>query len=284
MARITFLGKTIDALYLLRQAECPLSKDARTLLVLIDGKRHERELKRLAATNGVESFEESLAYLRQAGLIQELGDTGEDALTIDAMESDYPDANLITMDFTRQSGFLNNPTAARAPMVRAGVAPPQPAPVTAQADAGKHAPGPDMAAAQKLRALQEQAIRARLVEHLRPRVEEELRARLLPELRTRIVRELTVKLEAALRPQVEKRLHARLEAELKPRIEQEFRARLEAQAAARSGALAPCAPEPDAEASSGESLPASKETDASPVPDVTPAAPFIEPLAQPQTT
>lgn len=219
MAGLRILGKTIDAFQLLRQPKIDLPKEARTLLLLVDGKRHFKELRMLARANGVQSFDETLAYLEQARLVQELPEADEDSLVLDDDAPSAPPSHLITLDLTVPARELM--AARSAPEARGAPAAPVP----------KAAPAAPSAAADASDPRSE--IRARLTELLRPEVEAELREKLRPEVRAALQKELAEKLETALRPGIERLLTVRIQNELKPRIEREFRERLERALATR---------------------------------------------------
>jgi hypothetical protein len=233
MAAIKILGKTIDAFQLLRQPQNDLPKEARTLLLLVDGKRHIKELRLIATANGVRSFDDAVAYLEEAGLVQELPDSDEDALLLDDHGPVVPPTNLITLDFAVPPGALDKPPAAApAPKRNAQAAAPTGARAPTAA-AASPAPAASAPAEPAPPASTRDDVKARLVELLRPRVEEALRAKLLPEVRATLQKEMSARLEQVLRPHVERQLALRIHAEMKPRLEREFKERLEAALAAR---------------------------------------------------
>lgn len=221
MAKIAFLGKTIDAMHLLRQPDNALPTDARTLLLLVDGHRHTGELRALAAANDVDDFDGTLDYLHNAGLVQTLPEIHESALSIDETGPGIPAGNLITLDFAVPKGAFDKI--------------PLPASAPARPAAGSASDGAQPSAGPALPDAERRALHAALVAQWRPKIEAELRTRLLPELRTQVVRELRARLEPALRQRIEQELRA----ELKPRVEQEFRDRMEAAIAARLQAAGP---------------------------------------------
>jgi hypothetical protein len=254
MAKVLFLAKTIEAVHLLRQSDCELPRDARTLLVLIDGSRHLKQLKMLAAFNGVQDFDAALDVLNEQGLVQELPEPSGDEIPIESPNEKVAEVNLLSLDFAIAPDALDTP---RRPVTRApakvNTAPanadtaltvPASAPAKqAAVPATTAAPAPLSSAAAasrdtpELRARLEREVRERLVAELTPKVTEELRASLLPEVRTEVTKKIYEKLSSALRPLIELRLRQQLEPQVRASIENEWREK--AVAAATGSEIAP---------------------------------------------
>lgn len=244
MAKVMFLAKTFEAVQVLRQPDCDLPRDARTLLVLVDGSRHLKQLRMMSAFNGVRDFDAALAVLNERGLLQELPEASGDEISIESPNEKVAEVNLLSLDFAiPEDAFATPlrpatavPTKAAAPakptVAAANTAPapvkPVPTPaVSAPLSMPKAAADSTVSSphAAELRARLEREIRDRLVSELTPKVTEELRKSLVPEVRAQLTKAIYEKLVAGLRPLIEVRLRQQLEPQIKASIEREYRAK-----------------------------------------------------------
>lgn len=259
-----FLAKTFEAVQVLRQPDCHLPRDARTLLVLIDGSRHLKQLRMMSAFNGVRDFDAALAVLNERGLLQELPEASGGEISIESPNEKVAEVNLLSLDFAIPEDAFTTlrrpatavPTKAAAPAkptvaadntapapVKSVPTPAASAPLssTSPAAADSKESSPHLA---ELRVRLEREIRDRLVSELTPKVTEELRKSLVPEVRAQLTKAIYKKLVAVLGPLIEVRLRQQLEPQIKASIEREYRAKA---TTAPADSAEPCAA-PEAEA------------------------------------